>query len=187
MYSSVTPPPHSYTPPSSPTDYTQPSFSFLIPATDSSNCPWFINVLFSRWCTQNSGRDSSDIFSSCRRPSLHRRGTCRGGSGLGSFRLVTWLIRWSRIWRWLRCSFCRISYIKGKRYVLLLFRPVDWQVLNAKPFPEIRDNFGDGVNDMGDLITNNKLDILGWQKVTLAASSSPMNRPSLILIGPKTN
>lgn len=55
-------------------------------------------------------------------------------------------------------------------YVLLFFCPVDRKILNAKPFPEIGDDFGDCIDDMCDFIADNELNILNNKKNTLAAS-----------------
>ncbi len=72
-------------------------------------------------------------------------------------------------------------------YILLLFGPVDGEVMNAESFPEVGDLLGDSVDDMGDFVAYYKLDILHKWRSTLAAISSPMNRPSLTLMGPGRN
>lgn len=95
--------------------------------------------------------------------------TFHGESELNSFRLATWLILRNEKWHWLRC----FSYQKSKsilKYVLLFFCPIDWQVLDAKPFPEVGNDFRYSVDDVGNFVADNKLDILSKDKVTLAAS-----------------
>jgi len=59
--------------------------------------------------------------------------------------------------------------------------------LNSEPFVEVGDCLGDGVDDMGNFIADDELDILGVGGGTLAASWSPMKSPSLILMGPNIN
>lgn len=76
---------------------------------------------------------------------------------------------------------------KLKLYILLFFCPVNRQILNAEPFPKIGDSFRDSIDDMCNFIADDELNILDRKGDTLAASSSPMKRPSLILMGPRTN
>lgn len=68
-----------------------------------------------------------------------------------------------------------------------MFGPVDGQVLDAEAFVEVGQTFGDCIDDVGDLIADDELNILGVEGTTLAASWSPMNSPSLILTGPSMN
>lgn len=62
-----------------------------------------------------------------------------------------------------------------------------WQILHAKAFVEVGDSFGNGIDDVGYFVSDDKLDILVEASDTLAASWSPRKRPSLILMGPKRN
>ena len=151
----------------------------FVKALSALNKYEFRGVPFSMWCTQNIGQDSNGTFSSCRPPSLHTRGTCHEASGSSSFLPVTWLIRWSRKWRWLRCSFCRKSLFILNRYVLLLFGPVYRQVLNAKPFPQIGNCFWHGVYHMGDFVADNELDILALKKWYLSGKLVSHEQPVL--------
>jgi hypothetical protein len=64
---------------------------------------------------------------------------------------------------------------------------VHGEVLNAEAFVEVGDGLGDGVDDVRDLIADDELDVLGGSRGTFAASWSPMNSPSFILIGPSRN
>ena len=59
--------------------------------------------------------------------------------------------------------------------------------MDAEVFPEVGYFVYDSVDDVGDFVADDELDILDGGRITLAASSSPMKRPSLILMGPKEN
>jgi hypothetical protein len=72
-------------------------------------------------------------------------------------------------------------------YVLLFLCPVDGEVLNAEALVEVGYGFGDGVDDVGDLVAYDEFDILDGMESTFAANWSPMKSPSLILIGPSKN
>lgn len=72
-------------------------------------------------------------------------------------------------------------------YILLFLGPMHGQILNAEAFIEIGDTFRDCIDDMGDFIADNELDVLDTNRVTLAANWSPMNNPSFILMGPSRN
>ncbi len=47
---------------------------------------------------------------------------------------------------------------------------MDGEVLYAKAFIEVGDSFGDGVDDVGDFIADDKLDVLSGGAGTFAAS-----------------
>ena len=72
-------------------------------------------------------------------------------------------------------------------YIFLFLGPVDGEVLNPEAFVEVGDCFGDGVDDVGDFVADDELDVLGGGTGTLAASWSPIKSPSLILMGPSIN
>ena len=55
-------------------------------------------------------------------------------------------------------------------YILLFFSPVDRQIVNAKSLPEVGNLPRHSIDDMGDLIADDKLDILSDEVSTLAAS-----------------
>ena len=59
--------------------------------------------------------------------------------------------------------------------------------MDAELFPQVGDLLGDRIDHMGDLIADDELDVLREGARTLAAISSPMNSPSLILTGPGRN
>ena len=60
--------------------------------------------------------------------------------------------------------------------------------MNSKPLPQIGYLLGDSIDNVSNLIANYELDILNIKgKATLAAISSPIKRPSLILTGPGRN
>ena len=59
--------------------------------------------------------------------------------------------------------------------------------MHTEPFVEIWDGLGDSIDNVCDLVGDDEFDVLNGRGVTLAASWSPMKRPSLILIGPKRN
>lgn len=61
------------------------------------------------------------------------------------------------------------------------------EVLNSEPFIEVGDGLGDGIDDMCNFVGDDEFDVLNGREGTLAASWSPMNRPSLILTGPSRN
>lgn len=58
--------------------------------------------------------------------------------------------------------------------------------MNTEILPQIRYFVDDCIYYVGYLVANNELNVLRLDiGSTLAASSSPMKRPSLILMGPK--
>ena len=64
---------------------------------------------------------------------------------------------------------------------------MDGEVLDSESLVHVGDGFGDGVYDVGDLVGDDELDVLADMGVTLAANWSPINSPSLILMGPRRN
>jgi hypothetical protein len=64
---------------------------------------------------------------------------------------------------------------------------VDGEVLNAEAFVEVGHRLGDCIDHVGDLIADYEFDILYPPAATFAARWSPINKPSLILIGPSRN
>ena len=64
---------------------------------------------------------------------------------------------------------------------------MDREVLNAEPLIEIGNGLGDSIDNMGYLIADDKFYILDRESFTFAASWSPMNSPSFILMGPSRN
>lgn len=61
------------------------------------------------------------------------------------------------------------------------------EILDSEALIEVGDCLGDGVDDVGDLVADDELDVLRSARSTLAASWSPMNKPSLIFTGPSRN
>lgn len=59
--------------------------------------------------------------------------------------------------------------------------------MDTEALPQVGDLLGDRVDDVGHLVADDELDVLRKGANTLAAISSPMNRPSLILTGPGRN
>ena len=59
--------------------------------------------------------------------------------------------------------------------------------MNSKTFPKIRDFLRNSIYDMRNFVADDELNVLGYGVVTLAAISSPMKSPSLILTGPGKN
>lgn len=55
-------------------------------------------------------------------------------------------------------------------YILFLFGPVDGEVLHAEALVEVWHGLGNGIDDMGDFVRDDKFDILGELTATLAAS-----------------
>jgi hypothetical protein len=64
---------------------------------------------------------------------------------------------------------------------------MDGKVLYAEAFIEVWNCFGDSVDDVGDFVADDELDVLSGGVSTFAASWSPMKSPSFILIGPSRN
>ena len=73
------------------------------------------------------------------------------------------------------------------RYIGFPFSPADREVVDAEVLPEVRNFVGDCVDDVGDFVADYEFDVLHFGSGTLAASSSPMNSPSLILTGPRVS
>lgn len=59
--------------------------------------------------------------------------------------------------------------------------------MNAESFPQVGYLLRDSVDNVGNFIANDELNILNNQRSTRAAISSPIKSPSLILIGPGKN
>lgn len=57
--------------------------------------------------------------------------------------------------------------------------------MDADLLPDVGDAPADCVDYVADFVAQDELDVLGQGAGTLAASSSPINRPSFILIGPR--
>ncbi len=72
------------------------------------------------------------------------------------------------------------------KYICLFFGPSHREVMNTKILPQIWYLVDNSVYYVSHLVANYELNILMLESTsTLAASSSPMKSPSLILMGPK--
>lgn len=71
-------------------------------------------------------------------------------------------------------------------YVLFVFGPVVAQILHTDLFPDVRYASRNRIDDVSYFVGQNKLYVLRVEVFgTLAASSSPINKPSFILMGPR--
>lgn len=163
-----------------------PLFSSIITAFVPGSYFWFTVPLSWHLRTRGTYSRTNCTSSSCRLPTPRRLGFFHTWSVSGNSTPVPSLTPQIRIWRWEHCSFCQRSSWQNE-YILLFFCPMHREILNAKAFIEIWDVFRDSVDDMGHLIAYYEFDVLGWLRVTLAANWSPMNKPSLIFMGPKRN
>ena len=79
-------------------------------------------------------------------------------------------------------------------YLIVLIEPEESEIGHSDGLPVVRDLLASAVDDVGDLVCHHELQVLlcnilittlGEEDgLTCAANSSPMNRPSLILIAP---
>ena len=86
------------------------------------------------------------------------------------------------------------SSLKSVTYLVVLIKPEESEIGHPDWLPVVRDLLASAVDDVGDLVCHHELQVLlcnilittlGEEDgLTCAANSSPMNRPSLILIAP---